>query len=211
VREQQQVYNGHKRIHGVKYTAIVTPDGLISSLSGPFVGRRHDLRMYVESRAAQRVQGYLNNTSYYVLGDKGYKGLMATRPTACNLKSLWDFTESDQQKLSKARVSAENLFAEISRYFKIVNQMNMNESLRSSVGQCYVVAALLTNCHSCLYSNPVNSLFDTESIPLETYLADYEDDVETVDFVTHLFDPRAGFFDGVADCPDLSYEEYEED
>lgn len=42
VIDQEQFYSGHKRKHGYKYHSIVTPDGLVSSLMGPFIGRRGD-------------------------------------------------------------------------------------------------------------------------------------------------------------------------
>lgn len=41
-RHQRQVYNGHKRVHALKFQSVVTPDGIISHLSGPWPGRRHD-------------------------------------------------------------------------------------------------------------------------------------------------------------------------
>ena len=39
VLDQEEFYSGHKRKHGYKYQAIVTPDGLVSSLMGPFIGK----------------------------------------------------------------------------------------------------------------------------------------------------------------------------
>ena len=42
VRFQRTCYNGHKRVHAIKFQSVVTPDGLISHLYGPIEGRRHD-------------------------------------------------------------------------------------------------------------------------------------------------------------------------
>jgi hypothetical protein len=39
---QRTCYNGHKRVHAIKFQSIVTPDGLIANLFGPVEGRRHD-------------------------------------------------------------------------------------------------------------------------------------------------------------------------
>ena len=39
---QRMVYNGHKRVHALKFQSIVTPNGLIANLFGPVEGRRHD-------------------------------------------------------------------------------------------------------------------------------------------------------------------------
>jgi hypothetical protein len=39
---QRAAYNGHKRSHGQQWQAIVTPDGLVSSLIGPYLGPIND-------------------------------------------------------------------------------------------------------------------------------------------------------------------------
>lgn len=42
---QRIFYNGHKRHHGLKWQAIVSADGIISDLRGPFEGRHTDAYM----------------------------------------------------------------------------------------------------------------------------------------------------------------------
>ena len=44
-RNQRVVYNGHKRVHALKYQSVVAPNGLIAHLFGPVEGRRHDSGM----------------------------------------------------------------------------------------------------------------------------------------------------------------------
>ncbi|OWZ18815.1 LOW QUALITY PROTEIN: hypothetical protein PHMEG_0007022 [Phytophthora megakarya] len=46
----QAMCNGHKRVHAMNFQTAVTPDGIISYISGPAVGRRHDLFMLNPSR-----------------------------------------------------------------------------------------------------------------------------------------------------------------
>ena len=46
---QRVMYNGYKRVHSIKFQSVVTPDGLISNLTGPFEGKRHDSTMLHES------------------------------------------------------------------------------------------------------------------------------------------------------------------
>ena len=36
------LYNGHKRVHAIKFQSVVAPNGLIANLFGPVEGRRHD-------------------------------------------------------------------------------------------------------------------------------------------------------------------------
>ena len=45
LENQRVVYNGHKRVHSLKYQAVVTPNGLIANLYGPVEGKRHDAGM----------------------------------------------------------------------------------------------------------------------------------------------------------------------
>ena len=42
---QRVLYNGHKRVHAIKFQSVVAPNGLIANLFGPVKGRRHDSGM----------------------------------------------------------------------------------------------------------------------------------------------------------------------
>ncbi|CAB3981795.1 Hypothetical predicted protein [Paramuricea clavata] len=42
---QRQMYNGHKRVHSIKFQSVVLPNGLIANLAGPYEGKRHDSTM----------------------------------------------------------------------------------------------------------------------------------------------------------------------
>ena len=46
---QRVVYNGHKRVHSIKFQSGVIPNGLIANLHGPFEGKRHDSTMLQET------------------------------------------------------------------------------------------------------------------------------------------------------------------
>jgi hypothetical protein len=46
---QTFMYSSKNKATGMKWQAIVTPDGLISSLIGPWEGKAHDWRMFQES------------------------------------------------------------------------------------------------------------------------------------------------------------------
>ena len=43
---QESVFNGHKRIHSLKYQAVICPNGMIVHFFGPIEGRRHDSAVY---------------------------------------------------------------------------------------------------------------------------------------------------------------------
>ena len=39
---QRAIYNGHKRVHSVKFQSVALPNGLVGHLYGPVEGKRHD-------------------------------------------------------------------------------------------------------------------------------------------------------------------------
>ena len=39
---QRSMYNGHKRVHALKYESVMLPNGIIGWIYGPIEGRRHD-------------------------------------------------------------------------------------------------------------------------------------------------------------------------
>lgn len=59
----------------MKYQGLMTPDGIISHLTGPWVGRRHDSRMLNESGLYQELQLYSRGSDgrpMHVYGDPAY-------------------------------------------------------------------------------------------------------------------------------------------
>ncbi|CAB3991852.1 Hypothetical predicted protein [Paramuricea clavata] len=46
---QRSVYNGHKRVHAIKFQSVSLPNGLIGHLYRPVEGKRHDASMLAES------------------------------------------------------------------------------------------------------------------------------------------------------------------
>ena len=49
-QNQRILFNGHKRIHALKFQSVVIPNGQIRNLHGPVEGRRRDSGMLAESR-----------------------------------------------------------------------------------------------------------------------------------------------------------------
>ena len=55
---QRTVYNGHRRVHAIKFSAIVNPNGLVANLYGPVEARRHDSGMLGDSVILPLLQQY---------------------------------------------------------------------------------------------------------------------------------------------------------
>ena len=57
-QNQRILYNGHKRVHGIKSQSVVAPNGLIASLFGPVESRRHNSGMLADSGLLQALSQY---------------------------------------------------------------------------------------------------------------------------------------------------------
>ena len=58
---QTVIYNGHKRVHSIKFQSVALPNGLIGHLYGPVEGRRHDSSMRASSGLLQELQKFSNS------------------------------------------------------------------------------------------------------------------------------------------------------
>ena len=64
IRQQQLVYNSQRKVHGIKFQSVVTPDRLITRLDGPFEGKRHDGGVLRESRPVTCIRDNLHTLAY---------------------------------------------------------------------------------------------------------------------------------------------------
>ena len=53
---QRIMYNGHKKVHTIKFQSVVAPNGLIANVFGPVQGRRHDSCMLSNSGLSRKLQ-----------------------------------------------------------------------------------------------------------------------------------------------------------
>lgn len=40
-KNQRVLYNGHKKVHAIKFQSVAVPNGLVANLFGPVKGKRH--------------------------------------------------------------------------------------------------------------------------------------------------------------------------
>ena len=58
---QRAIYNGHKRVHSIKFQAVVLPNGLVGNLFGPIEGIRHNRFMLAASAFQQDLRRFSNH------------------------------------------------------------------------------------------------------------------------------------------------------
>lgn len=147
-------YSGHKHMHGIKFQSVVTPDGIISHLAGPFEGCRHDVAMLMESGLLELMEEGLRDPqdAYCVYGDGGY-------PMSVNLVSPFkgDVITDDEAafnvEMGRFRVSVEWMFAKVVQQFAFVDFKKNLKFFLQPIALYYAVACILTNCHTALYGS----------------------------------------------------------
>ena len=168
---QKVVYNGHKKVHSIKFQSVVAPNGMIINMYGPVEGRKHDSGMLGDSGLFQQLQQYArdpNNNILCIYGDQAYplrpqlmgpyKGAAVTP-----MQTSWN------KAMKQVRVSVEWIFGDITNYFKFLDFKKGLKLQLSAVGKMYLVCALIQNARTCLYGNTTSKYFDLEPITLDEY------------------------------------------
>lgn len=176
IRDQRAFFNGHKRYHAVKYSGVVTPDGILVDLSGPELGTRHDAHLLAESGLLQMVEGHMLNADgdpYVLYGDPAY-GMSLYLNCPYSAESFGPLTAAMMefnQRMSACRVTVEWVFKEVTSKWAFVSMKNQQKYLLSPLGVQYRVGTLLSNIHSCLNGgNEISQFFDCPPPSLAEYL-----------------------------------------
>jgi len=159
--------------HGLKYQAVVTPDGIVVDLYGPVVGRHHDSDMLDKSRILGELPkfSHVNGDPYYIYGDPAYPlRTHLQRPFKGSLLS--EEEEEYNTAMSSVRVAVEWAFKEVSMSFSALDFVR-NEKIRlSPLSLKYKAAVILTNCLTCIRRrNQISLYFNLSPPSIDIYLS----------------------------------------
>ena len=170
-QNQDIVFNGHKRVHALKFQVVVSPNGLIAHMYGPIEGRRHDSALLAESGLMNELQGLVqqNGEPYCIYGDLAYP-LRETLMTPFKGANLTAEEQQFNRDMSLVRQAVEWAFGEIQQLFAFVDFKKNLKLYLQPVAKYYLLGALLTNCHTCLYQNQIGEYFQVPAPTLEVYL-----------------------------------------
>lgn len=151
---------------------MIAPNGMICHLFGPLEGRRHDAFMLAESELVPKLHQKMNRPngeSYVLYGDPAYPvGRYIIAPfRGAQLSNAEKAFNTD---MSRLRVSVEWGYGKICKEFVFMDFSKNFKVLLQPVGKLYRVAALLANCHTCLYGSQTGQSFELDPPNLETYL-----------------------------------------
>jgi hypothetical protein len=175
VRFQKVVYNGKNHVHSIKFQSIVSWDGMIAHVAGPWAGARHDSGIFAESA----LPAVLNELPCVaspgfppaaVYADEGYalsQRVFVPYPDGRSnpLHAAFNY------KMSQSRITVEWGYHMILRDWTALDFKRNLKIFKSPIACYYVVAALLTNVKSCLDTYNDVSLYTGVSVPtLERYV-----------------------------------------
>ena len=176
VEGQEDYYSGYKKHHSIKFQGLVTPDGLISHLGGPRLGRIGDWKFWIESGMpeilAKLFDGVGDAEKLWVYGDRAYSNSNGVIGAISRIgdRPLTRKEYEHNVAMSQYRISVEWSFGKVVNLWEHCGYAKGLRVGLQAVGAMYVVAVLLTNVHSCLYGCQVAQYFNTEPPSLEDYL-----------------------------------------
>ena len=160
-KNQRVLYNGHKKVHAIKFQSLAVPNGLVANLYGPVEGKKHDSSMLAESGLYNKLEELHvppDGRILCIYGDSAYPH----RPQLQGPFKGANVTQAQREwntAMSRVRVSVEWISGDIINYFKFVDfKKNLKVQL-SAVGKMYIVCALLHNARCCLYGSMTSQYF----------------------------------------------------
>ncbi len=169
---QREYFSGHKRVHGLKFQSLMLPTGLIGNIFGPVEGRRHDAFMLRQSGLLAQLETLplaATGIRYALYGDAAYP---FRAQLLCPFRGarLTDEQKEFNRRMSSVRECVEWGFGKIVVQWAFLDFKKNQKILLQPVAKYYIVATLLTNCHTCIYGSQTGTYFGLCPPALETYL-----------------------------------------
>ena len=160
---QRLLFNGHKKVHAVKFQSVVTPNGLIANLFGLIEGRKHDVAMLRESHLFDELRQFshsVNGKQLCIYGDPAYPLREHLQGSFRRGINLTPEEATYNRAMNHARVAVEWAFADIKNYFAFLDFKTKLKTGLSAIGKMHLACALLHNARTCLYGNLTSRHFD---------------------------------------------------
>ena len=168
---QRGNYSGYKRTHCHNFQGVVTPDGLIVSCMGPFIGSKNDLNMLDETGLQATLEPMVRQPGRTLMlyGDLIYKGqslVLRGYERATSPEHL-----AYNKFMSGQRVSIETGFGRVMQLFTGTDLKRMQRSGLSPTTAYYLCGVLFTNVYTCMHPETSNVPWLLEPPTVEEYLS----------------------------------------
>ena len=138
-RIQRILFNGHKRVHALKFQSVVAPNGLIANLNVPVKGTRHDSEILAESSLLPLLLQHChraNGSPLCIYGVPAYL-LRAHLQRLFEDNHLSQYQKDFNKSMKTVNVSVEWVFKEIMSYFAFMDFKEKQKIQLSAVGKMY--------------------------------------------------------------------------
>ena len=170
-KNQKMLYNGHKKVHALRFQSVVAPNGLVANFYGPLEWKHHDSGMLAMSGLLDVLRRYCLSPYDHALCTYGDPGCLLRPCLQAPFRGV--VLTFDQQawtkSMEKVGVSVEWIFGDIINYFKFLDFKKDLKIGLSSVSKMYVFCALLHNPRTILYRNATSQNFDVNPPTLGVY------------------------------------------
>lgn len=151
-QKQRLLYSGYKRKHGQLYQGVATPDGLVVSMIGPYLGLYHDLTMYRMSQLGDAIRPIVATAAggpLQLYGDAAYQSEdLIMSPYIAPIEGS---PQMEYNKLmSEFRVRIENAFGKITQLWSYLDHERAQRTGLVPTAAYYLTATLMSNIHTCM-------------------------------------------------------------
>jgi nuclease HARBI1 len=172
-RFQRRMYTGYRRCHALKYQSVVTPDGYIAVLHGPYTGSHHDARIFNLSGLQTRLEEIMPRgvgLIYSLYADWAYSTTVWVM-TGVRAAEAGGAEALFNAFMSSCRIAVEWGFKDILRLWKFLDFHPGQQVLKIPLGQYFINAGFLTNIHNCFYGSQASNYFECRPLTLDQYLS----------------------------------------
>lgn len=173
---QKTFYGGYQGYHGLKFQAVVLPNGLDLHVFVPLAIRHSDIKLFNESGVndlISQLQSDVPETSQYrIYGDAGYEKKIASHLRTRNTSPhrLPPEQELENTVMKSLRESVEWSFSGIVRLFSFIDYPKNLKLFLSPIAEMFIVCVVLRNVYCCLHANETATFFHCRPPNLEHWM-----------------------------------------
>lgn len=170
-QDEKLAYVASKKLHGLKYQAIVVPSGLVIHAYGPCEGILHDVCILRESGVEQWLDEHAKdeNGSFLIFGDQAY-GCQGNVCSPFRGSQLSVSQQTFNEIMSSHRLSVEHVFAHLLSNFAFLDFSKNQKLFLQPVATMYKTGLILANCLTCLRGNQISHRYRCEPPSMKDYL-----------------------------------------